>query len=458
VRLSASERKPTGGTRAHKCARVVAAAVVLALGFAGGCGKAAEVPTVNFLTVEYTARTATDWKDLEKRFNETHDDVQVAITVLDWKGAEAKLRDLLKEKKEATLPDLATVPAEWLLDYQRKGELAPLDQLADQAFLARFHPAALRTGTVEGRRYGLPFGLSVRFLYVARNLLSAAGVGGQGGGSKAPATWEELARVARAVQGLSDRVREEKGLPADGYGLGLPLSPEEAPLTFAYFLWTAGGRFFDDAGNVAFDSPEGRQALTFLAGLVLSGDATNPEPATYNLDTLESLFRTEKLGMLITGHWMRGVLLEPSRHVRFDFAPLPRKTREATLASCDYLVMFADSPRRQQAWQFVDFIYQPENRKQFFDPKEGKSLIPELAASLEAMPTQRLWEEVRASLEVAHFMPLEPDWPGIADLLAKEMAAACAGEKSPAQALDDAARAAQKLIDARRSGSADTPS
>ena len=458
VRLSASDRKPTGNTCARRRAQAVAAAVVLVLGLAGGCGKAADLPTVNFLTVEYTARTATDWKDLEKRFNETHDDCQVAVTVVDWKGAHLKLRDLLREEEEAKLPDLATVPAEWLLEYQQEGHLAPLDQLADQAFLERFHPAALRTGTVEGHRYGVPFGLSVRFLYVARNLLSASGMTGEGGGAQTPATWDELAQAARAVQRMPDQVREENGLPAEGYGLGLPLSPEEAPVTFACFLWTAGGRFFDDGGNVAFDSPEGREALTFMAELVSGGDATNPEPATCNLDTLEALFRTEKLGLLITGHWMRGVLLEPSRHVRFDFAPLPRKTQDATVASCDYVVMFAGSPRGQEAWRVVDFIYRPENRAQFFDPKEGKSIIPELSASLEAMGTRKFWDDFRSALEVARFMPLEPDWPEIADLLAGEIAAACAGEKSPAQALSDAAKAAQQRIDTRRSGSADTSS
>ena len=188
-----------------------------------------------------------------------------------------------------------------------------------------------------------------------------------------------------------------------------------------------------------------------------SADATNPDPGTYDLDTLEALFRTENLGMLITGHWLRGALVAPGVRMSFGFRPLPRKAQDATLASCDYVVMFGASPRQQEAWQFVDFIYRPENRKDFFDPREGKSVIPELSASLETMPAQKFWEEVRSSLEVARFMPLEPDWPEIANLLAEKIAAACAGEKSSAKALTDAAEAAQDLIDARRAGVGEEP-
>ena len=451
MNLSAFGRTPTGSTRA-RWRPLVVTVLSLGVGLLSGCGEGEEVPTVNFVTMEYTARTATDWKELEKRFNETHKDVQVAVTVVEWGKARLKLRSLMKEKEEEKRPDLATLPASWLLEYYQQGQLARLDDRADEDFLVRFHPSALRTGTVEGHRYGLPFGLSVRFLYVGSKLLSASAVSEEEGPPLAPTTWEELARVARAIQAIPDDVREQNRLPALGYGFGAPLSPEEAPLTFAYFLWTAGGRFLDDSGNVAFDSPEGRQALEFLVELVSSADATNPDPVSYDLDTLEALFRTEKLGMLITGHWLRGALLEPGVRVSFGFRPLPRKAQDATLASCDYVVMFAASPRQQEAWQFVDFIYRPENREDFFDPQAGKSVIPELSASLEAMGAKKFWEDFRSSLEVARFMPLEPDWPEIANLLAEEIAAACAGEKSPAKALTDAAEAAQDLIDARRAG------
>lgn len=429
--------------------RMVAVGWLLLLSAAWmGCGGKQEKPVVSLLTMEYTARTSTDWKELEKRFNESHKDFQVAVTVVDWGSARLKLRNLIKDNQA---PDLATLPAGWLLEEYQAGHLAPLDEFTAEAFLARFHPTALKTGLIDGRRYGLPFGLSVRFLYVNQNLLSAAR---SEGAAAAPTTWEELLQTARAIQAIPDDVREQRNLPALSYGFGLPLTPEEAPLTFAYFLWGAGGRFFDDSGEVAFDSPAGREALTFLVELASKGDATNPDPASYDLETLESLFRTEKLGMLITGHWLRGALLEQRARVRFNFGPLPVKREPVTLASCDYLVMFASSKQRDEAWEFVDFLYRPENREVFLDPRQGRSLIPELSASLEAMPSQRFWQETRSSLEVARFMPLRPEWPEISTLLAKEIAAAVAGEKSPEEALAAAAEAAREVIKSHREAAA----
>jgi multiple sugar transport system substrate-binding protein len=448
---------------------VLGAAALLSVVVAVGCGtKAAGPPTVSFLTMEYTARSGTDWKELEKRFNESHDAFQVAVTVVDWGGAHLRLANLLKENKP---PDVATVPAGWLLEWYRQEKLSslddvgrPTDPVGREAFLGRFDPAALRTGVVAGHRYGLPFGLSVRFLYINSKMLTACGLVGADGSPLVPGTWDELARMARVMQAAPDDVRERSGLPAQGYGFGLPASPEEAPLTFACFLWTAGGRFFDEKGDVAFNSPEGREALTFLVDLATSGNACEPDPLTYDLDTLEALFRTEKLGMLISGQWLRGVIVEQGGRQQFSFSPLPTKTKPATLASADYVVLFTQSQKSpeerveqaKRAWEFVDFIYQPESRKSFFDPievkdaREGKCLIPELAASLAAMPAQKLWEQVRSSLEVAQFMPLEPAWPEVSALLAAELRAAFAKQKSPDQALADAAKAAQERIDALR--------
>jgi multiple sugar transport system substrate-binding protein len=327
-----------------------------------------------------------------------------------------------------------------------------------------FRSTAVKTGVVAGHRYGLPFGLSVRFLYVNSKVLSACGLVGADGSPLVPGTWDELAQVARSMQATPDDARQRSGLPAQGYGLGLPFSMEEAPLTFACFLWTAGGRFFDEKGDVAFNSPEGREALSFLVDLVAGGNATEPDALTYDLDTLEALFRTEKLGMLISGQWLRGVLVEQGGRLQFGFRELPTKTKPATLASADYVVLFTQSQKSpeervaqaQRAWEFVDFIYRPESRKSFFDPvqvkdaREGKCLIPELAASLAAMPAQKLWEEVQSSLEVAQFMPLEPAWPEVSSALAAELRAACARQKSPEQALADAAKAAQQQVETLR--------
>lgn len=463
MRRGGSERrKPARRTGRGYWGVVLGALVLLGVTLAAGCGsKGAAAPTVSFLTMEYTARTATEWKELEKQFNESHNQFQVAVTVVDWGSAHLKLRNLLKE---GTPPDVATLPAAWLLECYRDGKLSPLDSMANDAFLGRFHPPALKTGVVAGHRYGLPFGLSVRFLYVNSKMLSACGLVGADGAPLVPGTWDELGRAAQAMQATPDDVRERSGLPAQGYGLGMPLSPEEAPLTFAYFLWTAGGRFFDEKGDVAFNSPEGREALTFVVDLVTSGKATEPDPLTYDLETLEALFATEKLGMLVSGQWLRGVLVEQGGRLPFSFQSLPTKVKPAALASADYVVLFTQSQaspeerveQAKRAWEWVDFIYQPETRKKFFDPKtvkdaqEGKCLIPELAASLAAMPAQKLWEEVRSSLDIAQFMPLEPAWPEVSTTLATELRAACAKQKSPEQALADAAKAAQKQVEALR--------
>jgi ABC-type glycerol-3-phosphate transport system substrate-binding protein len=204
----------------------LATVVLLSLVWVVGCGaKGAELPTVSFLTMEYTARSATDWKDLEKQFNESHDKFQVAVTVADWGSAHLKLANLLKDGKP---PDIATVPAGWLLEYYRNGKLSRLDDLAGEAFLKRFHPAALKTGVVVGHRYGLPFGLSVRFLYINSKMLSACGLLDAKGAPLLPGNWDQLAQVAQAMQAAPDAVREQNGLPAEGYGLGLPMSLEEA--------------------------------------------------------------------------------------------------------------------------------------------------------------------------------------------------------------------------------------
>jgi len=450
VKGRVADWKPTGRGRVPLPVSAVLLILALGVGMLAGCGEAKELPTVKFVTMEYTARTSTDWKDLEKRFNQKHDEFKVSVETVAWGDARTKLEKDLQDQE--TAPDLATLPASWVLEFHAQGLLQPLDGLADDTFLSRFHPATLNTGKVDGRRYGLPYGLSVRFLYANRKAKEALTEGNEG---LPLATWDELAEAARTTQALTDQQREANGLPAQFYGWGVPLSPDEAPTTFAYFLWTAGGRFFDDAGNVAFNSEQGKRALAFLAGVVSSGQATQPNPTTYNLNKVEALFRTEKLGLLITGHWLRPALI--TQRVRADMLPLPGPPggQSTTMASCDYLVMFVPpqgkEQDRQQVWEFVKFVYSPESRKVFLD-RNAESMIPELSALLEDMPDRPVWTKVRAALGTAHFLPLNPDWPAVSNALAKEIIAACAGEKAPDTALADAAKAAQEAIDKRRAG------
>jgi multiple sugar transport system substrate-binding protein len=202
------------------------------------------------------------WSGIEADFEAANPDVDLNIEAQPWDGRQEKITTALAS---GTGFDIVLLGPDQIPQYVDQGSLLPLDDLVGEAKDA-FLPNAVDSLSVDGQLYGVPIYHTVVTPVFNTSLLDAAGI------TELPTTWEDV-KAAGAALAADD-------IPVLDY----PGSPEETlNLTFYPLLWQAGGSVFSEDGtSVAFDGPEGVEALQFLVDLAESGGLPPDSPTRVN--------------------------------------------------------------------------------------------------------------------------------------------------------------------------------
>lgn len=398
--------------------RFAVAALLLALGVPGFGQK----KTVKFLAAEYSSATTPYWKEVEKAFEAAHPDIDVEIEVSYWDGLHNKITTLIGAKRQ---PDLANIGTSWLPEYVKEGIAQPIDDRLKGDFRARFVENLLQGAVVDGKTYGLPIATSVRALYYNKELFAKAGL-------EPPKDWKEL---KAAAEKLTKRPRV--------YGFAMPIHAADQGDMFNYFLWSAGGNWFDAQGNVTLNSPEAVEALQFMVDLY-QAKVTNPQPWANTRDETQKLFSGGRAAMIPTGNFFVPSLEKNTPDLRYGVAAIPAHKAPGTMAVTDTLAFFNREGQDNEAvWKFVEFMYERKWREEFMK-REG--MLPELkslADELEKDPKLgifiRLLPQAKFQPNHEHFMP-------ISQRLVKAVQLALMGEATPKAALDAAVEDINKTI------------
>ena len=153
-------------------------------------------------------------------------------------------------------PDIGHLVITRLHQYQGLGQLLPVtdvvDKMKDKA--GGMVEPALALSAAKGDYWGMPYGLDAIAMYARQDLLDEAGL-------DYPATWEEFAETAAALQ-------EPPGL----YGWGMPMGNDpDCDSSFLSLLWGYGGKYCNDDGSLAFKSDAMVQAVEYVAKLYEDG-------------------------------------------------------------------------------------------------------------------------------------------------------------------------------------------
>ncbi|NWG75541.1 MAG: sugar ABC transporter substrate-binding protein [Rubrivivax sp.] len=362
------------------------------------------------------------WKGVVQDFEAANPDVNVDLRVYTWNEGRPKIAQMVADGRP---PDLARVATREIPEYVSAGWVELVDGYFTPDFRAQFFPLFIEEGArYQGRTFGLPAAVSARVLYYNQDLLAQAGY------SAPPATWDELREVATAVS-----------RPAEGvYGFGIPASEDfaETNTYFYYFLWGNGGDVFSpDGTKAAFDGPEGVEALTFLNELVQSG-AAPPNPLDYTRSDIEQEFLAGKLAMVITK--LGG--LAPSDFA-YGVAPIPYKAAPVLPLVEDTLIMFKTSEHKALTWRFIEFVYQDTYRLAY---SELEGAVPEKAAVAHDPTMVARYGAFLDQLTAGRFEPLNIESAEIAADVSAAVRQVFLGQKSPQEALSEAAAQANERL------------
>lgn len=364
-------------------------------------------------------------------------EINIEIDFVDTDIAQQALNDRIMAGNP---PDLAQIPSRWVPAFVAQGMIEPLDHYITSDFRRLFVPAIINEGAVyQGRTFGLPIATSTRAMYYNRDLFEQAGI------EAPPETWDELLEVGRAIHALDD----------DIYGFGFQGGGgTETNTYFYYFVWGNDGDLYNvNRTESALNSPEAVEALEYVMQLIEAG-ATQPEPASSAYDRrrpLEDLFQQGRLGMVISGTWFINRLRDQAPDIRFGVAPIPYNTTPATYGVMDALVMLSASRQKDDAWQFMEFFYEPERREEY---ALVGGYLPEMRAVAESELFQADpdFSVFLSLLPEARFEPLHIQSETIAQIVIGEIQAVYLKQTDPQTALDAAANSINRLLDASTAG------
>lgn len=162
--------------------------------------------------------------------------------------------------------DVLAMDVIWVPEFTRAGWLRDLGHLLPPNQWDEFFRGPIEAVTYTGRAHAIPWYIDAGILYYRADLLEKHGF-------SPPGTWEELVRIASEITrsepdiyGFVWQGKQYEGLVCD---------------VLEYF-WSNGGDVIRD-GRVVIDSPENREALTFMRDLIHKYKVT-PEFVTTSIE------------------------------------------------------------------------------------------------------------------------------------------------------------------------------
>jgi multiple sugar transport system substrate-binding protein len=291
-----------------------------------------------------------------------------------------------------------------------------------QSRKSEFIPAPIETATYEKKIWGQPESSDAAFIYYRTDK-----------GAKAPSTWQEVYQNAEQTGGIVYQGAAYEGLTCD----------------FLEIAYAAGGKVLSDDGTKAeFDSPENVKALQFMVDGLKNKSA--PKAVTTYMEP-ESLtaFQTGKYPYM--RNWPYAYALnEKAKNVKgkFAVAPLPQfqGAGSAGVLGGHNSVISTYSKNPGAALKLVEFIGSPEIQKAYatqFSLAPVLNSVYDDAAVKKAIPFS---DQLKQAISQAKARPVSPVYPQISQAIYKNVNAALAGQKSPADAMKQAQSDIEKAL------------
>ena len=331
-------------------------------------------------------------------------------------------------------PDIFSINNAWLARYLDKLTPAPESIISLQDFRAALADVAEQDFVLDGKIYALPFSVDTLALYYNKDLLNSAGV------ALLPTTWDNF---NAAVQALVKKNEQGEILRA-GTALGTSQNVNRSTDILAVLMLQSGAVMvspdktkatFSDAINLGQENflPASR-ALAFYTNFA------NPAKKVYTWNSSQhyslDAFAQNEAAMMLSYAYQIPVLRAKAPHLNFGVAPLPQISQNGLAISyANYWgqAVAKSSANSAAAWQFIAWLNQPENSRQYLQvtnkPASRRDLLdeqkndPQLAVfARQALSARSWWQADNAAIEkiFARMIDSALSSPSLVDSIVKD--------------------------------------
>ena len=327
------------------------------------------------------------------------------------------------------------VSANWLKPMSKEVEaLAGIDDILS---------GPLDAYKVDGETWAVPFMASAGLMTYREDILEAAGV-------EVPETWEDLLKVAAAVQTDDIKAIALRSAPGQGFNMFI----------FPMIMRAYGGNFFADYVNgdltPAIDSPENLEALKVYIELV---NEYSPQGAgNFNFAEVLASAQNGQVVFTVEGTGVVGSLVDPekSKFAEVTGLALPPggPAGRSPAIAVHGLGIPTSAANTEGALKFIEWAVSEETvtkialAEPFPDFTTGTVADnPEVIAKYSEVHPDFLDIRVEAlNLAIGHYRPLVPDWPALGAAIGENINAAVNGLMSPEEALEAAQEEMEDIL------------
>jgi multiple sugar transport system substrate-binding protein len=295
-----------------------------------------------------------------------------------------------------------------------------------EAELSRYLPAYREANTVNGRMMALPALADSLFLYYRKDLLAKYN-------EQPPATWPELARIARKIQ-QGEGNPNLQGLSFQGKAV------EGAVCTFLLPYWSLGGEIIRD-GKTSFERSKAEAGLKMWRAMIDDGVAKKNSAEVGTDDTRKEFQAGKVVFGVIWGyawnHFQGGADTQVRDRVGVVKLPaMPGGKAVSCMGGWNWAVS-AFSKHKPEAVSLIRWLSSPAVSKQLALKGSFHPVFPAVYRDPEVVAAVPWFADALPVVETARPRPVTPVYKAISDALRINTNTVMAGVKTPQQALDE---------------------
>lgn len=298
--------------------------------------KPAEPVTITYMNFSSSGGNEKNLEKMKEAFESSQSNVKVNIETVGYNDYFTQLQTRIAGK---TASDAFELNYENFVTYAKKNAIAEIDPMIQSSGFdtSVLNQNALKAFNVDNKQYGLPASFSVVLLFYNKDLFDKAGVAYPTKDWK----WEDEQKAAEKIRALGK----------DIYGIYQPVTFNEL---YKVVKQNGGNLFNDDMTKFTINTPQNIEAVQFMVDRI---NESNVMPTQAQMSGMGDwdLFKSGRLGMLITGVW---AIPDFAQNVDFnwDVEVEPGNVQKATHFFSNGLVINKDSKNQEAAFEWIKFM------------------------------------------------------------------------------------------------------
>ncbi len=392
--------------------------------------------TIHILTMDQAGLKPAEIDQIARDFEAKNPDIKVNMEYVGYDYVHDKIVTGMAAKPPAY--DAAMIDVIWPDEFIKAGYLLDVTNRVTADMKANMFPASWNGVTRNGKIYGMPWLMDVKYFMYNKDILDKAGI------TAPPKTWEELVDQAKIIKqkGLSEfpviwSWNQKEGVVCD----------------FTVLLFGNGGAFLDANGKPVFNDDKGVQILTWMKQTIDDG-LTNPSSISSDEGGVETDFLAGKSAFAVNWLFQFSDSNDATKSQMVGqaaFAPMPvfaagaaAGIKGSSVDGSSSFAIMATTPYADQTWKFLTYLASNEVQIKYSAemlPVWQNDFQGDALAKLEAAtPTNPITVPAfLAQFPFANERPTVPYYNEGSAALQLAIQEALTGVKTPKQALDEAA-------------------